>query len=442
MRVGVLFVLALSAGASASAAPRPPFKSRIAPKVQQAQQAGGELARKARSDAASAASAAGASIHRALDDDGDGEVSVADFERTLERISRWCATRWKRGVRFVRRHRRACLVLAGALGLTHGDKFAYTVLVARTFRASGWPIMREGFEHARDAYAEARDNRPNDAEVARRRAACEMQFDALQAELVATRRRRKKKRLGKARAALRREEEALLARIREVRAQHDALAAASPPVRSVLLRAACDPIVLRDVAVGLASGASASLAAATSDAARSLGIGLTLGDAVARACGWAEHLARRALSGLPADAVALGSAATARTGTRALVQLGGRLSGCYLAFRLQSLAMTLSVCLLSARALTAGLAAPGDDADGAADDDAGAAAITAERATAVWALALCGLAGQRAGVFAMPILLRVALLPAFAAEHALRHLGVRVQSGSIAEAVRAARGNS
>ena len=144
-----------------------------------------------------------------------------------------------------------------------------------------------------------------------------MQFDALQAELVATRRRRKKKRLGKARAALRREEEALLARIREVRAQHDALAAASPPVRSVLLRAACDPIVLRDVAVGLASGASASLAAATSDAARSLGIGLTLGDAVARACGWAEHLARRALSGLPADAVALGSAATARTGTRA-----------------------------------------------------------------------------------------------------------------------------
>ena len=92
------------------------------------------------------------------------------------------------------------------------------------------------------------------------------------------------------------EEEALLARIREVRAQHDALAAASPPVRSVLLRAACDPIVLRDVAVGLASGASASLAAATSDAARSLGIGLTLGDAVARACGWAEHLARRALS--------------------------------------------------------------------------------------------------------------------------------------------------
>ena len=60
----------------------------------------------------------------------------------------------------------------------------------------------------------------------------------------------------------------------------------------------------------------------------------------------------------------------------------------------------------------------------------------------MWALALCGLAGQRAGVFAMPILLRVALLPAFAAEHALRHLGVRVQSGSIAEAVRAARGNS
>ena len=167
MRVGVLFVLALSAGASASAAPRPPFKSRIAPKVQQAQQAGGELARKARSDAASAASAAGASLHRALDDDGDGEVSAADFERTLERISRWCATRWKRGVRFVRRHRRACLVLAGALGLTHGDKFAYTVLVARTFRASGWPIMREGFEHARDAYTEAREHQLADAEVAR-----------------------------------------------------------------------------------------------------------------------------------------------------------------------------------------------------------------------------------------------------------------------------------
>ena len=54
MRVRVLFVVALSAGASASAAPRPPLKSRIAPKVQQAQQAGGELARKARSDAASA----------------------------------------------------------------------------------------------------------------------------------------------------------------------------------------------------------------------------------------------------------------------------------------------------------------------------------------------------------------------------------------------------
>ena len=88
MRVGVLLLVALSAGASASAAPRPPLKSRIAPKVQQAQQAGGELARKARSDAASAASAAGASLHRALDDDGDGEVSAADFERTLERLSR------------------------------------------------------------------------------------------------------------------------------------------------------------------------------------------------------------------------------------------------------------------------------------------------------------------------------------------------------------------
>ena len=113
-----------------------------------------------------------------------------------------------------------------------------------------------------------------------------------------------------------------------------------------------------------------------------------------RACGWAE-VARRALLGPSrrrgrarlggdgADGHARARAArrAARAATKAFrraVARDGRLN---------------HACSPPARSPPA--SPQGDDADGAADDDAAGAAITAERATAVWALALCGLAGQR-----------------------------------------------
>ena len=46
---------------------------------------------------------------------------------------------------------------AAGLSISLHAKQRASVLVARTFRASGWPIMREGFEHARDAFYQPHD---------------------------------------------------------------------------------------------------------------------------------------------------------------------------------------------------------------------------------------------------------------------------------------------
>lgn len=425
-----LLVVLLVPNVLTSSTPARPSRRHASLVAQSAYKAGGHIAQGALKAGGDIASGAGRSLHNALDDDGDGEVSAADFERTLGRWSRWWAA-VRRGVgNLVRRYRRMCLALAGVLGLTHGGRFAYIVLVARTFQASGWPLIREGFAHARKAYMKARKHQPAEVENRLQRAACEEQFRKLQRELLELRGRRRQLGINVAQQ----EEEALLERIRAVREEYNNLARRSPPVRSVLLRALCDPIAVRDVAVGLCSGVSACLAAARSDAARSLGIGLTLGGAVARACGWMEHLTRRCFSRLPAEAVALGTAATERTRTRWFTQLVGRLSGCWLAFELQSLAMTLSVCLLSARALTSGFAAGDSDVD----DDDELTDETALRATLVWVLALGGLTGQSTGRFTMPLLLRVALLPAFAFEALLRSVGNRAQTASLKNAMKEA----
>ena len=110
---------------------------------------------------------------------------------------------------------------------------------------------------------------------------------------------------------------------------------------------------------GLWSGLTLSVAAASSAAARSLGIraisiGEAIGASLTEASRRIEVAARRWLRGVSPEAAALSTLGPRRL-QRGAISLLSRTLGCWLAVRLQGLAALFSVSLLSAQALTEGL---------------------------------------------------------------------------------------
>ena len=260
--------------------------------------------------------------------------------------------------RIFRKNRSAVMAAGGVLGLLHGGAVCFTVLFVQSFGASGWPLMRSGLQRGAEAYeeAKARQQPRETADYAASVSPLKRRMVELAAEL----------------AALRREggpaekQAEVLRRMREVRRELEAV----PPRRRAapVLVAACEPAVLRDVALGVWSGVTVSLAAAyrrrasnrahwsaahgvmrgcsgslraprsrpgrrrCSSAARTVGIGVSLGEAVANAMtavlGVLEPAVRRALSVLPAEAVMLTYLGPSLFGSAALSLLG-RSVGCW-----------------------------------------------------------------------------------------------------------------
>ena len=159
-----------------------------------------------------------------------------------------------------------------------------------------------------------------------------------------------------------------------------------PPSRRAapVLVAACEPSVVRDVVLGIWSSVTVSLAAACSSAARTIGVGVRLGEVVADVANALlariEPAVRRALSALPAEAVMLTYLGPSVFGSATLGVLGRSL-GCWVAYRLQHLAAILSVSLLSARMLLEAIV-PSEAAEEDAAAESGADAATGRRAGA------------------------------------------------------------
>ena len=86
------------------------------------------------------AGSAATSAKDALDTDNDGMVSTEELEGSIERLWSRCAGITRRASCFYAKYRDACLTTGGMLGLLHGGTVAYTILCARAFAATGWPM--------------------------------------------------------------------------------------------------------------------------------------------------------------------------------------------------------------------------------------------------------------------------------------------------------------
>ena len=250
------------------------------------------------------------------------------------------------------RHRKICLALGGTFGLLHGHSVAFTVLFLQSFGASGWPLLKRAATDFELSYKQAKENSaPREtAKYAATVAPLRQELVRLAAQLAALRRQ------GEDTEVQQRE---LLNEMRRVRAELESV----PPSRRAapVLVAALRPTIVRDVSMGMWSGVTVSTAAACSKAARTIGVGVTLGEAVSRGltalASALEPALRRALSVLPAEAVMLSYLGPSLVGSATLT-LVGRSLGCWMAHRLQHLAAVLSVSLLSARMLVEAVATP------------------------------------------------------------------------------------
>ena len=99
---------------------------------------------------------AATSAKDALDTDNDGMVSTEELEGSIARLRSRCASIARRAGRLYAKYRDACLATGGMLGLLHGGKVAYTVLCARAFAATGWPMVRRSVAKMGDAYTAAK----------------------------------------------------------------------------------------------------------------------------------------------------------------------------------------------------------------------------------------------------------------------------------------------
>jgi len=157
---------------------------------------------------------------------------------------------------------------------------------------------------------------------------------------------------------------------------------------------------------------------------------------------------RQLTSELPAAATAAQYFGPSR-GVSATIWFAGRAVGCWMAFKLQTLAMSLAVCLVSAKAVMSGIDGyasrvyralgrkGGGTADDATDDASMSVATQQEfRNSAVWALAVGGLYLQRTHKLPLPV--KALLLPAYGAESLLRGMAIRLTNDDFEKARRKA----
>ena len=357
------------------------------------------------------------------------------MEGFISRIRKLCGRASRTIQRVWNTNRHLCLVLLGTLGLAHGDDFAYTVLVSQTFMSTGWPVIRNGLERAAAAYEEAKQ--VGSVETAARRAASAGKRDELKQLSVKVAQLRAKDPSSKA-------VEAATQSMVDLRQELDELPQsrrAGPVLAAMMLR---EPMVFRNLWVGLWSGMSISVAAATNAAARSLGLGLSIGQSVAHAMASVVHRVDLALhvaqTGLPANAAAASYFGPAKS-VSALIWLMGRGAGIWFAFKLQSLAMAASACLIYAKAVVSGVRGLGGQLKslvrGPSDTEASSMG-SAQRDLAIWALALGGLYLQHQWTLPLPV--RALLLPAYAVEGALKGIALKLTKDDFDSAEKAKRG--
>lgn len=197
------------------------------------------------------------------------DPSLEDLEGTVQSMSDAIGRFVGRVRRMFHANRHAVLAAGGVLGLVHGGTVAFTVMFLQSFGASGWPLMRGGLLRGQRAYEEAKETQPRESK----------QYAECAAPL-----QRRLLELAEALAEMRREggatsDQAEL--IREMRSVREQLEAVPPSRRAApVLIAACEPSVVRDVCLGVWSGVTVSLAAACSRSARTIGIGMSLGEAI------------------------------------------------------------------------------------------------------------------------------------------------------------------
>ena len=201
-----------------------------------------------------------------VDVDKDGVVSTDELEGAAEKLRAWCIGVAGRVRRFYTKYRDACLAVGGLTGLLHGGTVAYTILCSRAFAATGWPLVRQSVAKMGDAYTAAK------REMAGAQPVSPAEYAAMQTEMQAL--AHEMEELVESGASEKRQE-AVLAKMRALRAKLDA--ASVKRAWPVLLRA-LEPTLVRDVVLGLWSGLTLSVAAASSSAARSLGIGVSIGE--------------------------------------------------------------------------------------------------------------------------------------------------------------------
>jgi len=354
------------------------------------------------------------------------DPSVEDLERSAGRARDWILRVVKRVRSVLGGHRHVALFLGGALGLLHGGTFAFTVLFLQAFGKSGWPLVQGGLQRGMAAYTEAKAQQGK-GKGSDRAKLLRQELDGLASELAKLRRE----------GASQKAQQSVIQQMREVRQKLEEL---PPSERAApILLAALEPSVVRDVVLGIWSGVTVSLTTACSSAARTVGIGMSLGEFVSKAAvtvlSKTELFLRRLLSQLPSEAVMLTYLGPSLLGS-ATLNLVGRAVGCWLAYRLQQLAAVLSVSLLAADMLLESMGVKADEESEEEEEEEGGAAsqllgegamISLRRRDAVaWILALASLVNQRSRNFHLPFFLTVPLLPALGIEALLRKLAQRL----------------
>ena len=263
-----------------------------------------------------------------------GDLSLEELEGAVRGV-RDAIAGFVSHVRHIFHHNRhAVLAVGGLLGLMHGATAAFTVMFFQSFGATGWPLVRTGLLRGQKAYEQAKETQPRESdEYAENAAPLRLRLVELAEKLAQMRRE----------GAGPSEQSEVIKEMRSVRKELEAL----PPSRRAapVLIAACEPAVVRDVCLGIWSGVTVSLAAACSSAVRTIGIGVSLGEAISKTgkvlLAKIEPALRRALSALPAEAVMLTYLGPSIIGSASL-QLVGRSIGCWVAYRLQHLAAVRS----------------------------------------------------------------------------------------------------
>lgn len=94
-----------------------------------------------------------------------GQVSLEDLEGAASSLAGVFGGAISVGRAVWVRNQAACLAAGGAIGLVYGGPFAFTVLFARAFAASGWPPLRSVLKRLAAAYQKAKALPPRETQA-------------------------------------------------------------------------------------------------------------------------------------------------------------------------------------------------------------------------------------------------------------------------------------